>query len=151
MTDQAITTICSAVGIALALFINKWFELLARRQEREQTRLDEKAKEERHMKAIADVAKVALESKQEILTAGATRRNEIINEVKQVKTVAVKSALKSQEAIVAANNVTEKTNTAVEIATEALKRANNEPQEVHITNDVLKVEDVTPNENPNSH
>ncbi len=131
MTEQTVTLVIGAIVSAVTYALTKYFELKNRVAEREQNRLDKEA----DRKALDEVAQVALESKQEILAAGATRKEEIMSEVKQVKTVAIKSALESRQALNAANNVTGKSDTAVEIATKALELVSNKPVQVEVVND----------------
>jgi len=111
MTNESIVVISSAAVTVLTLLISSYFSNRKLQITLEQARLDR----------IAD--------KGEILDAGAVRKNQIVNEVKQVKTVAVKSALKSEQAINAANNVTEKSDRAVEIAVKALEKVSGENKE----------------------
>jgi len=123
MTNESIVVISSAAVTVLTLLISSYFSNRKLQITLEQARLDR----------IAD--------KGEILDAGAVRKNQIVNEVKQVKTVAVKSALKSEQAINAANNVTEKSDRAVEIAVKALEKVSGEPLDVNIVNPSVPVHD----------
>lgn len=99
MSNESIVVICAAVGGAittlcgiLTLLIksasdNKKLLLL-----REQDRLDRESE-----------AAIARADKAEILAAGDKRKDEIIKATNQVRSIAVKSALKSEQALRVAN------------------------------------------------
>lgn len=117
MSPESIVVICSALGTALATIAgvatlivksaadNKKLLLL-----REQDRLDRESD-----------AAIARADKAEIMAAGERRKDEIISATNQVRTVAVKAALKSEEAIRVANNHNEKIQNAVDISKKVLE------------------------------
>jgi hypothetical protein len=117
MSPESIVVICAAGGSALATIAgvatlliksaadNKKLLLL-----REQDRLDRESE-----------AAIARADKAELMAAGEIRKDEIIKATNQVRTVAVKAALKSQEAIRVANNHNEKIQNAVEISKKVLE------------------------------
>lgn len=143
MSPESITfIITSTVGVLTLLvtnyFSNNKLKITLEENRLEQVRLEEHKLTE--LKLLREQARLDREQdrldriadRNIIISAGDNRRNEIVEQVKQVKTVALKSALKSEQAITAANNLTEKTNstlelanTSVDIAKQALDKVNN--------------------------
>lgn len=124
MSNESIVVITTAAVTILTLFLNSYFTNRKLISLREQDRLDR----------VAD-AEIRRQDKEEILRAGDDRKDEIIKETKQVKTVAVMSALKSEKAIQACNDVTNKFNATVEVASKALEKiSDTTPMQVEVIN-----------------
>ena len=110
LSNESIVTIVTAAATILTLYIKGYFDHKKLLVLREQDRLDRES--DAHMRRA---------DKQELLQAGDERKDEILKETKQVKAVAVKSALKSEEAIRVANGHNEKIAAAVAVSQEVLK------------------------------
>lgn len=145
MTEQSIVTICTGVGSVLTLLIVNYFAQRKLVNEREQDRLDR----------ITD-AEIIRENQKAILAAGDSRKEAILGEVRQVKTVAVKAALKSEEAIRVANGHNEKIADAVTVSKQLLEKLD-APISVTVDNDphhpipVENHEPATNQSNPTAH
>ena len=110
LSNESIVTIVTAAATILTLYIKGYFDNKRLLVLREQDRLDRES--DANMRRV---------DKQELLQAGDDRKDEIIKETKQVKAVAVKAALKSEEAIRVANGHNEKIAAAVAVSHEVLK------------------------------
>lgn len=114
MDHESIAVICSSIAGVLTLLIGNYFSNRKLQITIEQARLD---REQDRLDRLAD--------KNQIINAGDERKNQIVQEVKQVRTVAVKSALKSEEALRVANGHNEKIKETVEVAKEAIVKLSN--------------------------
>lgn len=124
MTNESIIYICTTVAGIVTILVKGHLDNQKFLAVREQDRLDRESD-----------AKIRQADKKEIIDAGDERKKEIVKETRQTRTVALKAALKSEEAIVAANNLTSKSTAAVEIATKALEKVSGEPVQVEVVND----------------
>jgi hypothetical protein len=99
-------------------------EAARRKEERDHRAQEVAAREalaELTIKKAEELARITVEQNQASLEAGAKRAANIMTEVKQIKSVAVKSALKSEEAIRVSNGHNEKNQATLEIANKALE------------------------------
>lgn len=110
MSPESIVVISSAAVTVLTLLINSYFTNRRFLALREQDRLDRESE-----------ANMRRQDKEELMRAGESRKNEILRETKQVKSVAVKSALKSEQALRVANGHNEKIEAAVEVSKSLLE------------------------------
>ena len=110
MSNESIIYIVTTVAGILTLFLKSHYDSRKLLTQREQDRLDRESE-----------AAIARAVKAELMAAGEQRKEEIIKATNQVRTVALKSALKSEEAIRVANGHNEKIAAAVEVSKEVLK------------------------------
>jgi hypothetical protein len=124
-------------SVAIGLLIKSYFDI----KRDEMIRVQNRADAETLANLTSTQNQSLIEKAQEILAAGEARKNEFIKEVKvvqetaqQTKAVALKSALKSQEAINVANGHNEKIANAVDISKKVLEKFVS-PMEVTVKND----------------
>lgn len=125
MTDESVITIVGASISILTLVATNYFSnrKLMIQLEEDRKKIESQREQDR-LDRIAD-AKIIQENQKAILEAGDKRKKEIVDQVKQVKTVAVKAALKADEATRVANGFNDKIAQTVEVAKETLEKLNN--------------------------
>ena len=91
MTDSAVTTICSAVGLGVTFLVTEFFKYKRELMVREQNRADRLAEQQ------VQTAK--------IIAKGEERVETLKNEITQVKTVALAGVRNAQKAYKEANGI----------------------------------------------
>lgn len=125
MTDESIVTIVgAAISILTLIATNHFSNRKLRIQLEEDRKKIESQREQDRLDRIAD-AEIIKQNQQAILKAGEDRKNEIVKQVNQVKTVAVKAALKSEEAVRISNGHNEKIEQTIAITKEAVEKLSN--------------------------
>ncbi len=127
---SVIAAVATPISVAVGLWIKSYFDIKRDEMTREQNRKDAAALAALTESQNRDV----IDKAQEILVAGEQRKQELLKEVSGVKAVAIKSALKSQEAINISNGHNEKIAQAVDVSRQVLEKLSS-PMEVSVTND----------------